>query len=152
MVFDVDIVIQPEDYFAISTKLGAEYKMVASPHKYTLDAEGFKTEIWLANSIEEFEVLKLVKTGSAGFNLQLAMNAHDKDMTLMHKNGLYGLYAAVKGWDKEKNKFKYYHNPLRRLWYSEHDIIMIVFEDEKYLDPHNRNIAFDPTTKWIEDA
>lgn len=152
MVQDVDIVIWPQDYFAISTKLGAEFKMVATPSKYVIDAEGFKTEIWIANSLEQFEVLKLVKTGSAGFNLQLSMSAHEKDMALKYKDGLYGLYSAIKGWDKEKNKFKYYHNPLRRLWYSEHDIIMTVFEDEKYLDPLNRNIAFDPTTKWIEDA
>jgi len=150
-VHDIDIVAQPNDFFSISTKVG-QLGGKCTPSKYSLNIDGIPVEIFIANDEKMFDVLKLVRTGSAGFNFELAMKAHEKDLTLKYSNGLYGLYAAVQGWDSKVRKFKYYCNPLRRLHWKEDDMIMTVLDEEEYLDPHNRNVQNSIFSRILEDA
>ncbi len=139
-VHDVDMVVFPHDPFGLSCRLGSEHPVEISPHKYALKIDEIPVELWVAYDESQFEVLKLVRTGSHGFNINLAMKAHEKNMVLRFKSGLYGLYGAISGWNRERRRYMWYCNPLRKVHWKENEIIMTVFDDPKYLDPHNRNI------------
>lgn len=149
-VHDIDLVAYPEDHFTMSIELGNGYKHVlSSKTKYSFKVLGINVEIWLANTDRQFEVLKLIRTGSAGFNRNLCMAANEKGMSLRYsyKEGLCGLYGAAKAWAKDEHTGqsheKLYVNPMRKIAYKEDEIIMKVMEDESYLDPKNRNLGFE---------
>lgn len=145
LVHDVDIVTRPNDYFSISTVLGKYSSFSATPSKYFLEIDEIPLEIFVCDSEEQFEVLKLVRTGSNTFNQILARQAHDKNMVFRFKREkkLFGLYGAIEYYDQEKHDMIWVINPYRHVAYKEDDIIMAVFNNESYLDPKNRNMGFE---------
>jgi len=149
-VHDIDIIALPKDPFNLSVELGNSYKHVLShKSKFSFKIDGIEVEIWIAVSERQFEVLKLIRTGSHQFNMNLCSSANDKSMSLRysHKDGLCGLYGAVKGWEMDDNlgrrRPKMFINPMRRVAWRENDIIMAVLNDESYLDPKNRNLGYE---------
>ena len=142
----VNIVCRISDHFTVTTILGNTYpKLSSRKEKYTFWAENIPIEIFIAVTERQYEVLKLVKTGSAGFIRDLCTRANEKSMALRYsyKDGLCGLYGAIKSWDKESERFKMFVNPMRKVAYKEDEIITTVTEDEKYLNPLNRNLGWE---------
>lgn len=155
-VHDIDIVILPSDLFSISAIIGTYREGKSTHNKFTLNIGDIPVEIWIAYDEIQYEVMKLVRTGSAGFNQHLAMMAHSSNMVLRYTKGLYGLYAAV--YNKvvgpdNRGKNKWIINPLRRLHWKENEMIEAVFGYEsKFVDPHNRNVEFQIYTRAEEDT
>lgn len=145
LVHDVDIVTRPNDYFSISTVLSKYSKFNATPSKYFITVNEIPVELFVCDSEEQFEVLKLVRTGSNTFNKILALQAHDHNMVLrfQREKKLFGLYGAIEYFDSETRDKKWVINPLRHVAYKENDIIMTVFNNQSYLDPKNRNMGFE---------
>ena len=94
-------------------------------------------EFYFAENEEQFEVLKLIKTGSFAFCKDLAERARHDGWMLKFADGLYGIYGSVQVWDKETGMPDYVMNPLRRKW-KEKDIIETLYG--KYIDPRERNV------------
>lgn len=107
--------------------------------------DGINVELFVAVTDRQYEVLKLVRTGSHSFNQNLCKSANDKGMALRYsyKEGLCGLYGAAKNWSKEDERFMLYVNPMRKIAYKEEDIIMKVLHDETFLDPTKRNLGYE---------
>ena len=145
-VHDIDLVAMPNDYFGMSILLGNDYKGVKSEKtRYQFKVDGILVEIYLAKTERQFEVLKLVRTGSNTFNQNLCRTALDKNMALRYsyKEGLCGLYGAASNWDNEEKRYKMYVNPMRKIAYKEDEIIMKIMGDEKWLDPTSRNFGYE---------
>jgi hypothetical protein len=149
-VHDIDLVAQPEDHFTMSIELGNGYKHVlSSKTKHSFKVLGINVEIWLASNDRQFEVLKLLRTGSAGFMKMLCQTAIEKNMSFRYsyKEGLCGLYGAAKAWTKDdktgQHHQKTYVNPARKIAYKEDEIIMTVMDNEDYLNPRNRSLGFE---------
>ncbi len=144
-VHDVDIVTRPNDYFSISTVLSKFSRFNATPDKYFVTIDNIPLEIFVCDSEEQFEVLKLVRTGSNTFNQILAKTAHSRNMVFRfrRKEKRFGLYGAIEHFDRETYKTTWIINPLRHVAWKEDDIIMTVFNDKNYLDPKNRNLGFE---------
>jgi DNA polymerase/3'-5' exonuclease PolX len=144
-VHDVDIVIVANDYLSISTVLSKYHNFKPQNTKYSMKIDDIPVEIYLADSEVQYEVLKLVRTGSNTFNLNLARQAHDGNMALRfdRKKKLYGLYGAIETRDPETRKVTWVINPYRHVAYREDEIIMKVFNKDEYLDPKNRNWGFE---------
>lgn len=151
-VHDIDIVIEPIDFFMISSAIGG-LGGKSTKEKFLLKIEDIPVEIWIAYDEVQFEVMKLVRTGSAGFNQHLAMMAHNSNMVLRYSKGLYGLYAAVYNKVEAERKKKWIINPLRRLYWKENEIIETVFGYEsQYINPVNRNVEFQLYSRTEEDT
>ena len=151
-VHDIDIVVRPHNFFEISTIIGSNGGK-SSRTKFTITLDDIPVEIYIANNEFEFEVMKLVRTGSAGFCFNIAALAHEKNMVLRYNGELFGLYAAALGWDDNARRWKYYCNPLRRLHWMEEDIIKTIFgDDTSFLDPYNRNIEGTMFGKLVMEA
>lgn len=145
-VHDIDIVAWIDDHFTVSTILGNNYKKLKSEKtKYSMFIDDMKVEIYVALTERQYEVLKLVRTGSNMFNQTLCKSALDKDMALRYsyKEGLCGLYGAASNWDKEEGRFKYFVNPMRKIAYKEDEIIMTILNNKDFLDPKNRNLGYE---------
>lgn len=145
-VHDVDIVAYPDDHFSVSIALGNTFpKLKSSKTRYEMKLEDMKVEVYVAMTERQYEVLKLVRTGSYGFITNLTKSANDKQMTLRYsyKEGLCGLYGGAWAYDKIEGRKKFFVNPMRKVAYKENDIIMAVLGEEMYLDPKSRNIGYE---------
>lgn len=109
-------------------------------------------EVWLANNLQEFEVIKLFRTGNSVFLRSLANTAsRDYSMSLrlggyheFSKRPLYGLYGAAKGKKIEGNRKSAYEtvvNPLHCIAWREEDIINKLLK--KYYTPVDRSWSND---------
>lgn len=141
MVHDIDIVIKIADETAIfwlNSILGSshvDYKSTEKKIELTLQCEfkRIKVEITPCISNQQFEVMKLIRTGSAEFNRQLVTRAHEKKMAIRFSGENYGLYGAF------QKEGEWFINPERVEGRNEKDIIMKVFNDERLLEPENRD-------------
>jgi DNA polymerase/3'-5' exonuclease PolX len=148
-VQDIDIVIIPDDLFMLSctcTNLHAEElerthnyeKMKIGKNTIVFSHNGFKIEIYMALDEQEFEVLKLVRTGNWKFNKDMCTRAFMENLALRFADGLYGLYGIVKNWDKERQEFNIIINPLRLVAKTEEEIITRLYGS--YVAPEEREI------------
>lgn len=90
---------------------------------------------FLANE-QEFEVMKLIRTGSQEFIWQLESEAKDKHLYLRHGGKyvlgkktyvLWGLYGGYERWDDDAAMYQTIINPLGRRAWKEDEIIEMVF-------------------------
>jgi DNA polymerase/3'-5' exonuclease PolX len=127
-----------EKLFWLNALLGSDYQMFKATEKkieltLTCDLRNIKVEITPTFNEAQFEVMKLIRTGSEEFNRQLVTRAHDRGMAVRFSGDDFGLFGAfIKGdhWEI---------NPMRIEGKTEKEIIMKVFNDESLLDPANRN-------------
>lgn len=140
-VHDIDIVIKIADETAIfwlNSVLGSsfvDYKSTDKKIELTLQCNfnRIKVEITPCITEQQFEVMKLIRTGSAEFNRQLVTRAHEKKMAIRFSGENFGLFGAY------QKEGEWLINPQRVEGRNEKDIIMKVFDNVKLLDPENRD-------------
>jgi hypothetical protein len=157
--YDIGIVSIPnENIFNFSTILancglkisGLEMKERKALF-YVTTPEGWKVHCdWhmMENEVQ-FEVMKLIRTGSYQFIMDLEMQAKDRNLFLRHGgrmtlgslNGameyvLWGLYGGATSWNNSMQRYESVVNPLYRAAWKERDIIEKVMDD--YVEPPDR--------------
>lgn len=147
----VDIVIQCDDdikLFDINCSFAShDIKSIdIEPYKWSLSIDGVPVMIYIARNEQQFEVLKLVKTGDNNFIKLLSVKALQNSMVLKHSHieNLFGLYGLYKTYDRQTRKFTMVMNPMRVEAGTENEILkklLIEPDDQKYFDPVNRTIV-----------
>lgn len=160
MVHDVDILIMSKGYdigsmeTMVITELAAKDPKRNRGHpmkekKANFVYDGVPVEIYFAMDERQFEVMKLIRTGSHEFNKMLLGKAHGADMTIKfshdkHFGDLYGLYAGKMmmmhnnrtGANGSKSAV-FVVNPLRLVAWREKDILEHIMGH--WVDPKDRN-------------
>jgi hypothetical protein len=148
-VHDIDIVCQDTDRFSMITSLAKLCEKVdPTPAKIRFVYRGMQGEIYFVKSEQEFEVLKLERTGDFEFVRSMSKLAieHgyvfrfsvDQGYYKIPMFGLYkigGKYFTGSGPNKQRH---YYVNDMRHpICYKEADIIWLIYGRE--IPPESRN-------------
>jgi len=109
-------------------------------------------EMYYAETEEQFELMKLIRTGNAEFNKTLTLKAHEKNAVLRFKGEFFGIYGAHKTYtrnDKGIKKVEWIVNPQRRICYKERDVIEFCMDE--YYEPWQRNFGMAQGGKGLID-
>lgn len=149
----IDIVIQADDnmkLFRLHSELWWRLRnhqvitMEIKPQLITFEIDAIPVSIHIGRNSQQYEVLKLIKTGDNAFIHLLSVRAIQMNLVLRHsfKDKLFGLYGLYKEYDRKTRKFNTTLNPYRVEARTENDIIEKLFPGEsKYRDPVNRSLA-----------
>jgi len=107
-VHDIDIVCQDIDRFSINVALGQLCSSTTpTPEKISFICGGsaIPGELFFVKNEQQFEVMKLVRTGDFSFNRSLTQAAHTKGVVFRfsrdkgyYKIPMYGLYQITGTW------------------------------------------------------
>ena len=149
-VHDIDIVAQDTDRFMLMTMLGQIcYGLVPTSEKLTFNTGAIPGEIFFVQNEQQFEVMKLVRTGDFAFNRSLTQAAHTKGLVFRfskdkghYKIPMYGLYRITGTWwdedaDRAHRKTHLIGDMINAVAYKEKDIIELIFS--KYYEPEQRS-------------
>ena len=147
---DIDIVAVDIDRFSINMVLG---QICTSTHptaeKITFVCRGIPGEIFFVNSVQEFEVMKLERTGDFQFTRTLAQNAITKGMVFRfskdkgyYKIPMYGLYKITgTWWDEDADRANHKHyligDMVNAVCWHEDEIIETIFN--RQIPPESRS-------------
>lgn len=148
-VHDIDIVCWPTDRFGMNVALSQTLELgEPSPQKYNFIYDGIPGEIWYVANEQEFEVMKLIRTGDYGFSRSIASTAQDKGYMLKfsvdpgyYKIPMYGLYK-ISGYiwkekDGHRHKTPYCQDMRHPIAYKEKDILWLLYG--KWIPPEERS-------------
>ena len=153
-VHDIDIVCHDIDRFSMNVALGQVCTSTKpTPEKITFNCrcndELILGEIFFVQNEQQFEVMKLERTGDFQFTRTLAQNAITKGMVFRfsrdkghYKIPMYGLYKITGTWwdedaDRAHHKTHLIGDMINAVVYKEKDIIELIFS--KYYEPEQRS-------------
>ena len=133
---DIDIVCQDTDRFGMITALSQVVQFVhPTPQKVLFRHHDIPGEIYFVKTEQEFEVMKLERTGDYGFTQAIARNAIERGYLFRfsvdkgyYKIPMYGLYK-LGGHYYDKHEVKhYYANDMRNaIAWREKDILWLLY-------------------------
>ncbi len=150
LIKDIDLVCLPLDIFSLNLALCQVCSATNStPEKIKFVCRGIPGEIYFAANEQQFEVMKLVRTGDFSFNRALTMGAHDKGMVFRfskdkgyYKIPMYGLYLITGTWwdelaDRSHRRVDLIGDMVNPVAYKEDEIIETIFN--KKIPPEDRS-------------
>ena len=145
---DIDIVCQDTDRFGMITALSQIAQFVhPTPQKILFRYDDVPGEIYCVHSEQEFEVMKLERTGDYAFTQAIARNAIERGYLFRfsvdpgyYKIPMYGLYKlGGRYYDKHEVRH-YYANDMRNaVAFKERDILWLLYG--KWIEPSERSWA-----------
>ena len=149
-VHDIDLVCLPTDRFSINIGLGS---VCTSTHptaeKITFNCRGIPGEIFFVQSEQEFDVMKLERTGDFAFTKALAQAALTKGLVFRfskdkgyYKIPMYGLYKITGTWwdeqaDRAHRKHYLIGDMIHPICYKEDEVIETIFN--RSIPPKDRS-------------
>ena len=152
LIKDIDLVCLPLDRFFLNVALGKVCTSTKpTPEKITFICKdsGIPGEIFFVHNLQEFEVMKLVRTGDYSFNRALTQGAHTKGLVFRfakdkgyYQIPMYGLYRITGTWwdelaDRAHRKVHLIGDMINPVAWKEKDIIELIFN--KYYEPTQRS-------------
>lgn len=152
LVHDIDVVVQSNSIFELyvgMTRLDGIIMPYPTPEKLTFNFRGIPGELFFVTNEQQFEVMKLERTGDFQFTRTLAQNAITKGMVFRfsrdkgyYKIPMYGLYRITGTWwdedaDRASRKVNLIGDMINPVCYKERDIVEHVFS--KYYEPQERS-------------
>ena len=149
-VHDIDLVCWPKDRWMLNVMLGRECNLVEpTTEKTKFRWATIPGEIFFVANEQQFEVMKLVRTGDYSFNRALTQAAHTKGLVFRfakdkgyYQIPMYGLYRITGTWwdelaDRAHRKVHLIGDMINPVAWKEKDIIELIFN--KYYEPTQRS-------------
>ncbi len=152
LVHDIDIVIQSNAIFELyvgMTRLDGIQMPYPTPEKLTFNYRGIPGELFFVKNEQQFEVMKLVRTGDYQFNMALTTGAHEKGLVFRfskdkgyYKIPMYGLYKITGTWwdelaDRSHRRVDLIGDMVNPVCYKEDEVIETIFN--KKIPPEDRS-------------
>ena len=147
-VHDIDIVCQDTDRFGMITALSQVSQFVhPTPQKIIFRHHDVPGEIYFVANEQQFEVMKLERTGDYAFTQAIARNAIERGYLFRfavdkgyYKIPMYGLYKLGGSYyDKDRKRHYYTNDMIHPIAYKERDILWILYG--KWIEPSERSWA-----------